>query len=324
MSGHNVRFERVQLGEFQLFDKQGVNVVASHAADRSRDGAELLGYPPALGRDRVWTAGNLHDGSTVGAGGSWSSAGRPPLLIKDPEKIVDLTGRIDAEGRLQWDAPAGRWAIVRYVCTNTGERLKVPSPNSDGLATDHFSREATRTFLNYLIGRLQSKLGNLEDTALKQLYLASYEVRGAIWTPDMIQQFRRYRGYDMTPYLPVLSGSIVLSDDVTRRFIYDYRKTLGDLLVDAYYRAAVDTAHAAGLGIESEAGGPGPPIHQVPVDALKALGAGRGAWRVLAQAAQGRSALGRQGDGLCGPHLRQAPRPHGGVHEHVSLAGWSL
>ncbi len=273
ISGHNARFDRVQLGEFQLFDEQGVNVVASHVADRSRDGAELLGYPPALGRDRLWTAGNLHDGSTTGAGGSWSSAGRPPLLIEDPEKIVDLTDRIDADGRLRWNAPAGRWAIVRYVCTNTGERLKVPSPNSDGLATDHFSREATRTFLNYLIDRLRSKLGQLDDTALKQLYLASYEVRGAIWTPDMTGQFRRYRGYDITPYLPVLSGSVVRSDDVTRRFIYDYRKTLGDLLVDAYYRAAVDTARAAGLGIESEAGGPGPPIHQVPVDALKALGA---------------------------------------------------
>ena len=273
LSGYNARFDRVQLGEFQLFDTEGINVVASHVADRNRDGAELLGCPPALGRDRVWTAGNLHDGSTAGAGGSWCSAGPPPLFIEDPEKIVDLTGRTDAEGRLRWNAPAGRWAIMRLVCTNTGERLKVPSPNSDGLATDHFSSEATRTFLGYLIDRLESELGDLEETALKQLYLASYEVRGAIWTPDMIRQFRRYRGYDMTPYLPALSGSIVRSDDITRRFIYDYRKTLGDLLVDAYYRAAVDTAHAAGLGVESEAGGPGPPIHQVPVDALKALGA---------------------------------------------------
>jgi hypothetical protein len=116
-------------------------------------------------------------------------------------------------------------------------------------------------------------MGSLADSPLKQLYLASYEVRGLVWTPDMLEQFRRYRGYDMKPFLPVLSGGIVVDDDTTQRFIYDYRKTLGDLLVDAYYRAAVEAAHAAGLGIESEAGGPGPPIHQVPVDALKALGA---------------------------------------------------
>ncbi len=273
LSGHNRSFDRVQFGEFELFDRRGVNVVASHAADRNRDGAELLGYPPALGRDRSWTAGNLHDGSTTGAGGCWCSAGPPPLLIEDPARIVDLTDRVDADGRLQWNAPAGKWVVVRYVCLNTGERLKVPSPNSDGLATDHFSREATRAFLQTLIGRLESKLGRLDRTALKQLYLASYEVRGALWTPDMLGQFRRYRGYDMTRYLPALSGSVVVDDETTRRFIYDYRKTLGDLLVDAYYREAVDVAHAAGLGVESEAGGPGPPIHQVPVDALKALGA---------------------------------------------------
>lgn len=272
LSGHNPDFDRVQLGEFQLFDTEGINVVASHAADRNRDGAALLGRPPALGRDRAWTAGNLHDGRTTGAGGAWCAPGPPPLFIENPGTIVDLTDRIDAEGRLRWNAPAGRWTILRLVCMNTGERLKVPSPNSDGLATDHFSREATRTFLNYLIGRLESELGDLEETALTHLYLASYEVRGAVWTPDMIRQFRRYRGYDMTPYLPALSGSIVRSEEITRRFLYDYRKTLGDLLVDAYYRAAVDAAHAAGLGVESEAGGPGPPIHQVPVDALKALG----------------------------------------------------
>ena len=36
---------------------------------------------------------------------------------------------------------------------------------------------------------------------------------------------------------------------------------------------AVAATHEAGIGVESEAGGPGPPIHQVPVDALKAQGA---------------------------------------------------
>ncbi|NOX55604.1 MAG: glycoside hydrolase family 2, partial [Planctomycetes bacterium] len=62
-------------------------------------------------------------------------------------------------------------------------------------------------------------------------------------------------------------------EETTERFLYDYRKTLGDLLVDAYYRTARQTSRQAGLGVESEAGGPGPPIHNVPVDALKAQGA---------------------------------------------------
>ncbi len=273
LSGHNPRFDRIQLGEFELFDSDGTNVVASHGVDRSRDGADLIGSRSTLGSSRDWTAENIHDGAKSGPHGSWSSAGLPPLLIDDPGEIVDLTDRLDERGRLNWEVPPGRWAIMRFVCSNTGERLKVPSPNSDGLATDHLSHEATRVFLDYLIGRLQSKLGDLGQTALKQLYLASYEVRGTIWTPELTERFRHYRGYEMTPYLPTLLGNVVTSDEVTQRFVYDYRKTLGDLLVDAYYRAAVEAAHAAGLGVESEAGGPGPPIHQVPVDALKAQGA---------------------------------------------------
>ena len=125
-----------------------------------------------------------------------------------------------------------------------------------------------------MVAQLRTGLGNdLRTTALKNLYLASYEVRGPVWTPDFLGQFRRFRGYDMTPYLPVLSGHTVGGDVATRRFLDDYRKTQGQLLTEAYYRTAVAVAHAAGLGVESEAGGPGPPVHQVPVDALEALGA---------------------------------------------------
>ncbi|MBP8257493.1 MAG: hypothetical protein KAX37_09220, partial [Opitutaceae bacterium] len=55
-------------------------------------------------------------------------------------------------------------------------------------------------------------------------------------------------------------------------FLFDYQKTLGEVVVDAYYRTAVEVARAAGLKVKSEAGGPGPPIHTPPVDALLADG----------------------------------------------------
>ena len=71
----------------------------------------------------------------------------------------------------------------------------------------------------------------------------------------------------------MLRGGFVDNEQVTDRVRYDFEKTLGEMLVDNYYRAAGQVAHEAGLLIESEAGGPGPPIHRVPVDALEALGA---------------------------------------------------
>ena len=201
------------------------------------------------------------------------SVGQNKLIIEDRDSILDLTEKLDSSGRLNWKVPPGKWTIIRFVCANTGERLKVPSPASDGLATDHFSRKATLSYIQHLTHRLKERLGDLRKTPLKQLYLPSYEVRGAIWTPDFIERFQEYRGYDPTSYLPALIDYTFKDKNLTERFIYDFRKTLGDLLVDAYYRTAGEFAQRVGLGIEAEAGGPGPPVHQVPVDALKALGA---------------------------------------------------
>ncbi|MGE0132845.1 MAG: glycosyl hydrolase [Blastocatellales bacterium] len=184
-------------------------------------------------------------------------------------EVVDVTARVEGD-RLRWDAPAGRWAILRYVCMNTGERLKVPSPASDGWATDHLNPEATRAHMNYVIGRLRETFGDLRVSGLTNLYLASYEVRGPVWSPGFTREFKQRRGYEMTRFLPAVFGATVDDEETTRRFLFDYRKTLGEVLIDAYYNAARVAAHQAGLTIKSEAGGPGPPVHNVPVDALLA------------------------------------------------------
>ena len=273
LNGHNPDFDSIQLGEFEVFSIDGINVVGSHEANRKREAAELIYASSEAPVGRKWTAENINDGVRAGARGSWMSGGLPSLSIDDPADIVDLSRLLDADGTLRWSVPSGKWTLMRFACANTGERLKIPSANSDGLATDHFSAEATRTHIRTLTDRLQQKLGDLRASGIKQIYLPSYEVRGQLWTPDFLEQFKKYRGYDMTPYLPSLAGCQVGGEERARRFQYDFQKTRGDLLVDAFYLAASEAAHEAGIGVEAEAGGPGPPVHHVPVDALRALGA---------------------------------------------------
>ncbi|MFN7934655.1 MAG: glycosyl hydrolase [Bryobacteraceae bacterium] len=268
-SGHNSRSSKLQLGEFQVWTTAERNVALSHKVNRLVDGADLVRQPSAQGQLGDWAASNIHDNVLSGARGSWAS-GAAPLRVDKMDEIQDISRHVDAQGRLRWSAPAGRWRVIRYLAVNTGERLKVPSPNSDGLATDHFSEPATVRYINEVVRRLQPAIGDIRKSALKELYLASYEVRGQVWTPRFLEEFRKRRGYDLTPYLPALTGSQIGDEATTERVLYDYRKTQGELLVDNYYRAAVRTAAQAGLGVESEAGGPGPPIHQVPVDALLA------------------------------------------------------
>ena len=273
LSGYNAQDDKIQLGEFEVYSTQGNNVVAAYHADGSKTAANLLHYSSALGLEREWTAANIHDGSPSGAQGSWCSAGAPRPVIEDIHSIVNVTEHMDKQGCLTWDVPPGQWTIMRFVCANTGAKLVLPSPASEGYAMDHFNAEATRMHFHYLIDRLQEELGSFKETALKHTYVCSYELSGSTWTPDLLQQFEKRRGYNMTSYLPVLFGSVVCDRETTERFRYDFRKTMGDLLVDAFYRPAREISNEHGLLLCAEAGGPGPPLHQVPVDALKALGA---------------------------------------------------
>ncbi|MGK7397389.1 MAG: glycosyl hydrolase [Candidatus Cyclobacteriaceae bacterium M3_2C_046] len=194
-----------------------------------------------------------------------------PAII-DTAQYINLDDNF-VNGQLTWSVPPGQWEITRYVCTNLGTALKRPSTNSNGLMIDHFSRQAQEFHLQFFIDKLKPKLGDLGNTALKYLYNDSYEIKGPVWTPTMLHEFRQRRGYDIRPFLPVFAGKIVQSQEITDRFLYDFKMTLSDLAVDNHYKFGVDFCQQYGLGYHAEGGGPGPPLHDVPVESIKALGA---------------------------------------------------
>lgn len=188
-------------------------------------------------------------------------------------EIIDLSASVDAQGNLSWDAPQGEWTIMRYVCAPTGQPLMVPSPNSNGRMIDHFSAEATEAHLMYIIERLQKELGTLKNRSLKYLYTDSYEANSAVWTPNIVSEFSKRFGYSMIPYLPVLDKKIVANQEISKRFLHDYQKLLSDLIIENHYAKCVALCKQYGLEFGAEAGGPGQPIHNVPFEDLKALGA---------------------------------------------------
>ncbi len=183
---------------------------------------------------------------------------------RDP---IDISGRTDAEGRLDWDAPAGDTRIMRFVASNTGQTLECPSPNSDGLIIDHLSREAATVDMNYILDRILSARPGLG--ALKTFMLDSYEVAEAFdWTGDFVEAFRTRHGYDPIPYLPALFDPAALDPGVAGRFLYDYRKTVSDLIIDNHFRTVRDLLNKRGVRLLAEAGHGG----SARVDPLKALG----------------------------------------------------
>ncbi len=187
--------------------------------------------------------------------------------------VIDLSERMDAGGNLTWDVPAGRYRVVRYVCANTGQPMISSSASSNGPMIDHFNPEATEVHLRYFIDKLTAELGPLEKTALRYLYTDSYEVRGELWTPRLLDEFRQRVGYDLKPFLPVLDGHTVVDSLTTARFRFDYDKLLSDLIIEGHYAKGKEVANRYGLGFVAEAAGPGQPIHNCPFESLKSSGA---------------------------------------------------
>jgi len=193
-------------------------------------------------------------------------------VIADLSKVVDLTGKFK-DGVLTWTVPEGKWQVVRYVCSNNGQQLIAASPNSKGPFIDFLDPEATRFHFRYIIDKLGLKKGG-DPSPLKYLSVDSMELhKGTQWTQKFPDWFKKYHGYDPVEWLPVLSGWAVKDKDTSERFVYDYKKTVSDLLIFSHYTTGSEVCAEYGLELSGEAGGPGPPIwNTCPVDALKALG----------------------------------------------------
>jgi hypothetical protein len=193
--------------------------------------------------------------------------------ITEKSSVVDLSSRMDSNGKLIWKVPSGKWKIMRLICSNSGQKLVLPSPKSSGYNIDHFNPEATEMHFQYIIDRLKGELGDFRNSALKFMYLCSYELQGLVWTPEMSEEFQKRRGYDMTPFLPVLYGVTIQNKEISDRFVFDFNMTRSDLIIEGHYIKARNLLNKYGLKLCSEAGGPGQPLHNCPFEALRALGA---------------------------------------------------
>ncbi|MEP7278838.1 MAG: glycosyl hydrolase [Bacteroidota bacterium] len=192
--------------------------------------------------------------------------------IENINKVVILNSSVDKNGILTWQVPEGKWHIARYVCIPTGQQLATASPASKGFVLDHFSAAAQEANMNYVIDRIKSGIGRLTNRSLKYLYEDSYEVNSGVWTPLLAEVFAKKYGYSLLPFLPFLNKVPYTDKNTTDRFHFDFTKLLSDLIIENHYAKARMMCEKAGLGFYAEAGGPGPPVHNVPFEDLKALG----------------------------------------------------
>ncbi len=171
--------------------------------------------------------------------------------------IVDLSAQFK-DGRLSWDAPAGKWTVLRIGHTSTGKDNH-PAPESGrGLECDKLSKEAADAMFAGLMGKIIADSPKLAGKTLVTTHIDSWEVHGQDWTPRMREEFRKRRGYDLYRYFPVYTGRIVESVEVSERFLWDLRQTISDLLVENYAGRFHELAKKNGLKLSIEAYDDGP------------------------------------------------------------------
>ncbi|MCD6333505.1 MAG: glycoside hydrolase family 2, partial [Bacteroidales bacterium] len=179
--------------------------------------------------------------------------------------ILDISSHL-VKGKLTWKVPPGEWIILRYGMTCTIARVSTCSDDWRGLALDHLNRNALITYFSKVVDPLISA-AKTAGNSLKYLYTDSWEMGVANWTQGFKQQFIRFRGYDPTPYLPVLTNRIVGNRLISNQFLRDFRKTVGDCITENHYGTLHELAAARGLGIHPESGGP----HSAPINAINTL-----------------------------------------------------
>lgn len=177
------------------------------------------------------------------------------LSIIDPEKIIDLSSKMDEDGHLNWDVPEGNWTILRTGYSLTGAKNRPAVPAGLGYEVDKLSKEHTLSYIQNYLEPIKAELGSLFGNRLQYLLLDSWEAGMQNWTEKMGEEFKERRGYELLQYLPVLTGRIVGTSEISDRFLWDFRRTLADMFAENFYAVITEYLHENHLKSYSEASG---------------------------------------------------------------------
>jgi len=181
------------------------------------------------------------------------SPSRNAVIPKD--SIIDLTNRTKPDGTLAWEAPPGKWQIVRLGHASNFLMTRPSPPEAVGLECDRLSTEGIDTHLEAFLKPILDKAGSSAGNTLKYVFLDSWEAGGQNWTAEFPREFRERRGYDLYPWLPTLMGIVVDSPELTERFLWDYRETVGEMTLDNYHKRIKKFISSYGIKFSIEAYG---------------------------------------------------------------------
>jgi len=183
----------------------------------------------------------------VNLNGEWKTVVPPSQEASSILEIIDLKDKV-SNGTLKWDAPEGNWRIIRFGYHVIGEEGSV----------DILNPEAVTKYFHLMGSELMKDAGPLSGVTLTHFYNVSWEGGQPDWTTGFEKDFFKYRGYDISQYMPILTGMSPEDHSVNERFMHDYFRTVSDCFKHNCYETIGALCHDNGIQWHSEDGGPWP------------------------------------------------------------------
>lgn len=182
--------------------------------------------------------------------------------------VIDISSFMAPDGTLKWNAPKGRWQIIRFGYTSTGVKLDPSTKGEEGLECDKLDTAAVNLHMDSYAKKLVDAAGIYKGNTLKFFLMDSWEAQFQTWSKNFGKEFKNRRGYSILPWIPVLCGETVGSIALSEAFLFDFRKTIADQLDQYFYKHFSDVSHRNGMEYHGESiyGGWGA---YPPSDALK-------------------------------------------------------
>ena len=196
----------------------------------------------------------------------------------DPRSVKVLTDRMQPDGTFEWDVPRGQWQLFIFFQQPVNTRVIGGVGTGPQLVLDHMNRAALEAHLKRISEAADVETGALYGKTVRAGFCDSLEVEAeTYWSDNFLSEFRKRRGYDLTPWLPFIETpgrgnpygpyeSAPWFDGLNAdRIRKDYLQTVSDLWIDNFFAPLVEWLHKRGLKARVQA-------HGAPVDLLKAYG----------------------------------------------------
>jgi hypothetical protein len=169
--------------------------------------------------------------------------------VLEPNSQVVLTDRLRPDGTLDWTVPPGEWQV--FVFRQFPSDLFPLGGVGAGpqLVLDHFKATAFAVYAERVGERALPFLSSYIGNGWRGIFVDSFELPAdAYWSDGFLEQFKQRRGYDLTPYLPLVfqphwmnpylpmdaTTPLYTMPGVGDRVMADYRLTVSELMQEDF------------------------------------------------------------------------------------------